>query len=194
MYLSKQVFARVHEKPLCTRPCAQAHRVRAYIAFSPSWVAVAWPPSRVSLPTVLVETHLPPGRQHFQEGSSWWREGWGCMPMWRCRNVGGQHGVGIHRVPPTPVWCCTHIKLSLHGSRWWQHLPWGWRQTIPCFSKVELSWEGKESDCGVLVLGAGRMGEGNGEMGGENPGSAEGMGQREGAEGVEPCDADTRRV
>lgn len=36
MYLSKQVFARVHEKPLCLCPCAQAHCVRAYIALSQS--------------------------------------------------------------------------------------------------------------------------------------------------------------
>jgi len=62
MYLSKQVLARVHEKPLCMHPHAKAHRVRAYIALSPSRVVVAWPPSRASLPTVLVETHLPPGR------------------------------------------------------------------------------------------------------------------------------------
>lgn len=112
-------FMKSPSAPLCTgSPCKGLHR-----SLPVEWQWLGSSPGS-PCPTVLVEAHLPPGRDNFQEGSCWRVES-GCMPMYLYRNVRSQHAVGIHWVPPTPVWCCTHINLSLCGSRCCQHLPWG---------------------------------------------------------------------
>lgn len=168
MHLSKWVFARVHEKPLCMQLLCKGSACKSR---NHCYQSVLWQFSSLqSLPAsedcwtcrgsfAFKKAEFPEWTQLVDGSNCWWTH----LPEWK----GGEISAWIILSPF--VWRCVHINLLLCGSRCWQHLPWG----MVCIM---------ETDFLVFQQGGTQLGRrqfmGSWGQGGEGKGSREMRGEQ----------------